>query len=122
MEDSAPDLVSTADKPPTASNAVRYTSMVETTQKRDGSPVPARPGARVWNHQLIEVAAVSLQGDEDAEPWAALATISGGPRLTIRTVTILPWPLHLAEQIGEYIVPVQMIEEIEAAGGGEAAE
>jgi len=24
--------------------------------------------------------------------------------------------------IGEYIVPVQMIEEIEAAGGGEAAE
>lgn len=112
---------STADKPPTASNAVRYTSMVETTQKRDGSPVPARPGARVWNHQLIEVAAVSLQGDEDDEPWAALAHDLRWAAPHYKNVTTLPWPLHLAEQIGEYIVPVQMIEEIEAAGGGEAA-
>ncbi len=84
--------------------------------------MPARPGARVWNHQLIEVAAVSLQGDEDAEPWAALAHDLRWAAPHYKNVTILPRPLHLAEQIGEYIVPVQMIEEIEAAGGGEAAE
>ncbi len=29
------------------------------------------------------------------------------------------WPLHLAQLIGEYIVPIQMIEEIEAAADPE---
>ena len=83
--------------------------------------MPVRPRARVWNHQLIEVAAVSLQGDGDDEPWALAHDLRwAAPHY--KNVTTLPWPLHLAELIGEYIVPVQMIEEIEAAEGGEADE
>lgn len=113
---------STADKPPTASGTVRYTSMVESTQKRDGTTRPAHPGARVWNHQLIEVAAVSLQAGDDAESWAALAHDLRWAATHYGHATTLPWPLHLAQLIGEYIVPVQMIEEIEAAGDGEAGE
>ena len=38
---------STADKPPTASGTVRYSSMVESTQKRDGSIQPARAVRKV---------------------------------------------------------------------------
>jgi hypothetical protein len=113
---------STADKPPTASGTVRYSSMVESTEKRDGSIRTAQPGARVWNHQLLEVAAVSLQAGDDAEAWAALTHDLRWAAPHYAHVTILPWPLHLAQQMGEYIIPVQMIEEIEAAGSGETAE
>jgi RNase H domain-containing protein/argonaute-like protein/MID domain-containing protein len=113
---------STADKPPTASGTVRYSSMVESTEKRDGSTRPAQPGARVWNHQLLEVAAVGLQVGDDAESWAALAHDLRWAAPHYRHATTLPWPLHLAQLIGEYIVPVRMIEEIEAAGGGEASD
>ena len=113
---------STADKPSTASGTVKYSSMVESTEKRDGSIRPAQPGARVWNHQLLEVAAVSLQAGDDAESWAALAHDLRWAAPHHGHVTTLPWPLDLAQTIGEYIVPVQMIEEIEAAGGGETAE
>lgn len=113
---------STADKPPTASGTVRYTSMVESTQKQDGSTRSAQPGARVWNHQLVEVAAVSLQAGDDAESWAALAHDLRWAAPHYGHATTLPWPLHLAQLIGEYIVPIQMIEEIEAAGDIEAAD
>ena len=112
---------STADKPPTASGTVRYASMVESTLKQDGSIRPAQPGARVWNHQLIEIAAVSLQADDDAESWAALAHDLRWAAPHYGHATTLPWPLHLAQLIGEYIVPIQMIEEIEAVDR-EAAE
>ncbi len=104
------------------SGTVRYSSMVESTEKRDGSIRPAQPGARVWNHQHLEVAAVGLQVGDDAESWAALAHDLWWAAPHYRHVTTLPWPLHLAQLIGEYIVPVRMIEEIEAAGGGEASE
>lgn len=113
---------STADKPPTASGTVRYSSMVEPTEKRDGSSRPAQPGARVWNHQLIEIAAVSLQVGDDAESWAALAHDLRWAAPHYGLATTLPWPLHLAQLIGEYIVPIQMIEEIVVVGDGEAAE
>jgi hypothetical protein len=99
-----------------------------TTWKRcNGSPTESQPGidtaaqgARVWNHQLIEVAAVSLQPDDDAESWAALAHDLRWAAPHYGHATTLPWPLHLAQLIGEYIVPIQMVEEIEAVGNREA--
>jgi hypothetical protein len=86
----------TADKSPTASGTVRYSSIVESTHKRDGSIRPARPGARFWKHQLLEVAAVGLQADDDAESWAALAHDLRWAAPHYDHPTTLPWPLHLA--------------------------
>ncbi len=83
---------------------------------------PARPGPPCLDDQFIEVTAVSLQGDEDDEPWAALAHDLRWAAPHCKNVTILLWPLDLAQLIGECIVPVQMIGEIEAAGGEEAAD
>jgi hypothetical protein len=57
-----------------------------------------------------------LQANDDAESWAALGHDLRWAAPHFGHATTLPWPLHLAQLIGEYIVPVQMIEEIEAAG------
>jgi hypothetical protein len=104
---------STADKPPTARQAVRYSSMVEPVEKRDGSIQPPRPGAQVWNHQLIELAVGAIQDGDHTADWAALAHDLRWAAPHHAKPTIYPWPLHLAQLIGEYIVPVKMIEEIQ---------
>lgn len=104
---------STADKPPTARQAVRYSSMVEPVEKQDGGIRPPRPSAQVWNHQLIELAVGAIQEGDDAEAWAAIAHDLRWAAPHHSSPTIYPWPLHLAQLIGEYIVPIKMIEEIE---------
>jgi hypothetical protein len=104
---------STADKPPTARGALRYTSMVEELTRPDGTAQPPRPGARVWNHQLVELAVVGLQPGDDPETWAALAHDLRWAAPHHAGPTTLPWPLHLAQLVGEYIVPIELIEDIE---------
>jgi len=48
--------------------------MVESTEKRHGSIRPPQRGARVWNHQPLEVAAVSLQAGDDASESCCRST------------------------------------------------
>jgi len=112
---------STADKPPTARNAVRYSSMVEPVEKPDGSIQPPRPGALVWNHQLIELAVAAIQEGDNVEAWAALTHDLRWAASHYSRPTTHPWPLHLAQLIGEYIVPVKMIEEIQNEADPEAS-
>jgi hypothetical protein len=115
---------STADKPVSARKAVRYSSMVEPIEKPDGTTQPPRPGAMVWNHQLVELAVAGLQtaDDPDGEAWAAMAHDLRWAAPHYREPTVLPWPLHLAQLVGEYIVPVKLIEEIEATENEEDPE
>jgi DNA segregation ATPase FtsK/SpoIIIE-like protein len=115
---------STADKPASARNALRYSSMVEPIEKPDGTMQPPRPGARVWNHQLVELAVAGLQASDDpgGEAWAALVHDLRWAAPHHAQPTVLPWPLHLAQLIGEYIIPIKLIEEIEASENEEAPE
>jgi hypothetical protein len=78
----------------------------------------------VWNHQLVELAVAGLQAadDPDGEAWAALAHDLRWAAPHHREPTVLPWPLHLAQLVGEYIVPVKLIEEIEATENEEDPE
>jgi hypothetical protein len=92
---------------------LRYTSMVEELTRPNGTAQPPRPGARVWNHQLVELAVVGLQPGDDPEAWAALAHDLRRAALHHAGPTTLPWPLHLAQLVGEYIVPIELIEDIE---------
>jgi hypothetical protein len=115
---------STADKPASARNALRYSSMVEPIEKPDGTIQPPRPGARVWNHQLVELAVAGLQAGDDpgGEAWAALVHDLRWAAPHHTQPTVLPWPLHLAPLIGEYIVPIKLIEEVEATENEDDAE
>jgi hypothetical protein len=115
---------STADKPASARNALRYSSMVEPIEKPDGTMQPPRPGARVWNHQLVELAVAGLQASDDpgGEALAALVHDLRWAAPHHAQPTVLPWPLHLTQLIDEYIVPIKLVEEIEASGSEEAPE
>jgi len=111
---------STADKPHTAGGTNRLISKVEAVKRvskaGEETILNPSPGARVWNHQLVEVAVVGVQpgeGSAEAETWAALTHDLRRAHPFFSDATILPWPLHLAEQIGEYIVPVKMLEDLE---------
>ncbi|MFI6324794.1 pPIWI_RE module domain-containing protein [Nonomuraea sp. NPDC050556] len=110
---------STADKPNTASNALNLVSMVESvpylTKNGEEATRPATPGSRVWNGQLVEIALAALQPDDigHEEWWATLVHELRLASPFHHEATVLPWPLHLAEKIGEYIVPVRFLEEVQ---------
>ena len=58
------------------------------------------------NPRLLELTLAVLQPHDDPESWAALAHHLRDASAHYRSETALPFPLHLAMKIGEYVLPV----------------
>ncbi|MEV8374990.1 RNaseH domain-containing protein [Kribbella sp. NPDC056861] len=107
---------STSGKPSTQSGALMGVSKLVPSEHK-GKPTVPKPKARVWNPQLIELFVAGLQDGDRPEHWAALTHELRDAAPYARDTTILPWPLHLAGQIEEYLIPTR----VSATGDSEAS-
>ncbi|GAA3450550.1 pPIWI_RE module domain-containing protein [Dactylosporangium matsuzakiense] len=106
---------STSGKPSTHSGALKGVSKIVPVEYKGKHTAP-NPKAQVWNPQLIELLVAGVQDGDAPEHWATLAHDLRDAAPYVRNTTVLPWPLHLAEQIEEYLLPAKITtgDEIEA--------
>jgi hypothetical protein len=104
--------LSTGGKPSTAGNAVKGVSKIVPYLRKQERKNPS-PKARVWNARALEVTVVARQPDDTSESWASLthdlrwaATHYDGP-------TTLPWPLDVASQLAEYVLPIELLDDVQ---------
>jgi hypothetical protein len=95
---------STTGKPSTRSGALKGVSKIVPAE-HDGKHTAPKPKAQVWNPQFIELLVAGAQNGDKPEHWAALAHDLRDAAPYVRDSTVLPWPLHLAAQIEEYLLP-----------------
>ncbi|MEU8024217.1 RNaseH domain-containing protein [Micromonospora haikouensis] len=76
--------------------------------ERKGKITAPKAKAQVWNPQFIELLVAGIQHGDQPEHWAALAHDLRDAAAYVRNTTILPWPLHLAEQIEQYLLPTKI--------------
>ena len=98
---------STTGKPVTQTSALKGVSKIVPGEHL-GEPTTPRPQANVWNSQFVELFVAGLQHGDRPEHWAALAHDLRSAAPYVRDATTLPWPLHLAEQIEEYLLPTRL--------------
>ncbi len=98
---------STSGKPSTHSGAFKGVSKIVPLEY-NGKHTAPNPKAQVWNPQLIELLVAGVQEGDTPEHWAALAHDLRDAAPYVRDTTVLPWPLHLAEQIEEYLLPTKI--------------
>ncbi|BCY13184.1 pPIWI_RE module domain-containing protein [Actinoplanes sp. L3-i22] len=98
---------STTGKPVTQTSALKGASKV-IAGEHQGKPTAPRPQGNVWNAQFVELFVAGLQDGDRPEHWAALAHDLRNGAPYVRDATILPWPLHLAYQIEEYLLPAKI--------------
>lgn len=95
---------STSGKPGTHSGALKGVSKL-VSGEHNGKLQAPKARAQVWNPQFIELTVAGIQDGDRPEHWAALAHDLRDAAPYVRDTTVLPWPLHLAEQIEEYLLP-----------------
>lgn len=116
-------FLSTGDKPVSASKAVKGASKIVPRWK-DGKLVNPSTKTMVWNHRPLEYTVAAIQEDDEPEDWAALTHQLRWAAPHYDNALALPWPLMVAKKLAEYVMPVQLLEEIaedddtEAAPGG----
>jgi hypothetical protein len=98
---------STSGKPVSASGALKGVSKF-IPGEHNGKPTAPKPKAQVWNAQFIELFVAAIQDGDKPEHWAALSHELRNAAPYSKVTTILPWPLHLAEQIEEYLLPTKI--------------
>ncbi|MEX5710500.1 RNaseH domain-containing protein [Parafrankia sp. FMc6] len=98
---------STGGKPSTATGAVKGVSKLVSAEL-SGKLVAPRLKAQVWNAQFIELLVAGAQDGDEPEHWAALAHDLREAAPYVRDTTVLPWPLHLAQQLEEYLLPAKI--------------
>jgi hypothetical protein len=107
---------STGAKPATATGTVLGRSKIVPGEYQDRLVAP-KPNARVWNHQFIELFVAGIQDGDDPDHWAALAHELRSATPYSKATTMLPWPLHLARQVEEYLLPTTIPEASNADNG-----
>ncbi|GIJ36326.1 pPIWI_RE module domain-containing protein [Micromonospora sediminimaris] len=98
---------STTGKPSTHSGALKGVSKL-IPGEHNGKLTAPKPKAQVWNPQFIELLVAGIQDGDQPGHWAALAHELRDAAPYVRGTTVLPWPLHLAEQIEEYLLPTRI--------------
>lgn len=93
---------STTGKPAIAADTSLSTSKLASGW-RHGRQARLNPKAPVWNERLVELLVAGLQPDDQAVHWAALAHELRNAAPFHTWPTVLPWPLHLAAQVEQYI-------------------
>lgn len=109
---------STGSKPASAAKAVLGRSKIVPSPYKDRLVAP-NPNTQVWNHQFIELFVAGLQSGDDPDHWAAVAHELRRAAPYSKAATVLPWPLHLAKQVEEYLLPTRMPSEVATADSPE---
>jgi hypothetical protein len=102
---------STGEKPMSASKAVKGASKI-VPRWLDGKLVDPGTKTMVWNHRPVEYTVAAIQTGDDPEDWAALAHQLRWAAPHYDNAISLPWPLMVAKKLAEYVMPVQLLEEI----------
>ncbi len=63
-------------------------------------------GKNAWNPRLLEITTAVLQPGDSPELWAALTHRLRDSSAHYGSETALPWPLHLAKKMEEYVLPI----------------
>ncbi|MFD2796445.1 pPIWI_RE module domain-containing protein [Promicromonospora vindobonensis] len=71
----------------------------------------------VFNPQLVELYVAAIQPGDEPVHWAALAHELRDANPYFASEHVLPWPMRIAEQLGEYISPVHVEVEDESDSG-----
>ncbi|GAA1801323.1 hypothetical protein GCM10009682_23940 [Luedemannella flava] len=98
---------STGSKPMSASNAIKSVSKIAPYEHKDEMRAP-KASAHVWNQQFIELFVAAIQPGDVPDHWAALAHDLRWAAPYSDVTTTLPWPLHLAKQVDEYLLPAKI--------------
>jgi hypothetical protein len=98
---------STGSKPSTATGALMGISKIVPNEYGDRILAP-NPGKQVWNQQFVELLVAAIHEGDQPQHWAALAHDLRRAASYVDVTTVLPWPLHLAAQIEEYLLPVKI--------------
>ena len=104
-------FISTGDKPMSATSSVKGASKI-VPGWRDGVLKDPNPKVMVWNHRAVEYTVAAFQEGDEPEDWAALTHQLRSAATHYDYATSLPWPLMVAKQLAEYVMPVQLLEEI----------
>jgi hypothetical protein len=75
------------------------------------------PGSAAWNPSLLEIAAIAVQEGDSPEAFGAITHELRFLASHFDDATLLPPPLHLADLMEEYVLPMRDA----AAGGDESA-
>jgi pPIWI_RE module N-terminal domain/RNaseH domain of pPIWI_RE/MID domain of pPIWI_RE len=101
---------STGEKPVSASRAVKTASKVVPRWKKDDL-INARTKAMVWNARGLEYTVAAIQPGDTAENWAALAHDLRWATPHYDYSVSYPWPLMVAKQLAQYVMPLELPEE-----------
>jgi hypothetical protein len=91
----------------------RALSKLTEWQDRSGNIHSPDPSKQAWNPGLFELTVAALQPGDTPERWAALVHELRNVAIQYNDATALPLPLHLAKQIGEYVLLTDEVEEEE---------
>lgn len=69
-----------------------------------------------WNPAIIELTAAALQPNDEPTRWAAYVHELRQALIHYDGATVLPLPLHLAEAVSEYTIPLDAVDEDEEEG------
>jgi hypothetical protein len=108
---SARIFVSTGDKPMSAIKAVKGASKIVPRWK-DEQLINPSTKTMVWNHRPLEYTVAAIQEGDQPEDWAALTHQLRWAAPHYDYALALPWPLTVAKKLAEYVMPVQLLEEI----------
>lgn len=113
-------FLSTAGKPGTAGGAIKGISKIVPYLSEYELKNPS-PKARVWNARALEITVAALQPGDEPSQWAALTHDLRWATTHFDGATTLPWPLDVANQLSEYIMPIELLEEAQELPDAEVA-
>lgn len=103
---------STGEKPVSAKKAIKTASKIVSRWKKEDL-INARTKAMVWNSRALEYTVAAKQPEDTAEDWAALAHDLRWATPHYDFSVSYPWPLMAAKQLAQYVMPVELLQEIE---------
>jgi tetratricopeptide (TPR) repeat protein len=97
-------FASTYNKPLQFKNLSVNLSKVSSWTTKKGKTFEPSPDTYFWNPGLVELTVACIQPDDEVLPWAALTHELRHLALHYNEALKLPLPLHLAKQIGDYVL------------------
>jgi len=98
--------------PPQQFKFNRNLSKISSWSNRNGKWSAPAPEKSVWNPGLLELTVAGIQPDDEIWTWAALTHELRSVALHYDEALGLPLPLHLAKQIEEYVLLIDVDEEV----------
>jgi hypothetical protein len=98
--------------PPQQFKFNRNLSKISSWSNKKGKWSAPAPEKSVWNPGLLELTVAGIQPDDEIWTWAALTHELRSVALHYDEALGLPLPLHLAKQMEEYVLLIDVDEEV----------